>query len=104
MALVDITGYITRNDNQPSEYETNFYQEKYGKYCNFIDQGKLYVCSVNFIIIHKIRTHIFKPINKGNNLEHSRKKGSKPYTENSRPHILKPIKYFPKKKQHSYPF
>ena len=30
MALVNIAGYITRNDNQPSEYETHFYYEKYG--------------------------------------------------------------------------
>ena len=31
MALVYIAGYITRNDNQPSECETHFYYEKYGK-------------------------------------------------------------------------
>ena len=29
-----IAGYITRNDNQPSEYETHFYNEKYGQYPN----------------------------------------------------------------------
>ena len=40
MALVYIAGYITRNDNQPSEYETHFYYEKYGKYTNLIDRGK----------------------------------------------------------------
>ncbi len=31
MALVYIAGYITRNDNQPSECETHFYNENYGK-------------------------------------------------------------------------
>ena len=42
-ALVYIAGYITRNDNQPSECETNFYYEKYGKYSNLTDCGKLKV-------------------------------------------------------------
>ena len=31
MVLVYIAGYITRNDNQPSERETHFYYENYGK-------------------------------------------------------------------------
>ena len=44
MALVYIGEYITRNDNQPSECETHFY-EKYGKYTNITDQGKLKVPS-----------------------------------------------------------
>ena len=34
MALAYIAGYITRNYNQSSEYETHFYYEKYGKYTN----------------------------------------------------------------------
>ena len=59
-------------------------------------------CNVNLNYLHQIRTHIFKPINKGNNLEHSRKKGSKPHTQNSRPHIFKPIKYFPQKNIHTH--
>ena len=43
MALVHIAGYITRNDNQPSECETHFYDEKYEKYTNLTDCGKLKV-------------------------------------------------------------
>ena len=42
MAFVYIAGYITRNDNQPSECET-YYYEKYGKYTNLTDRGKLWV-------------------------------------------------------------
>ena len=45
MALVYIAGYITRNHNQPSECETHFYYEKYGKYPNLTDHGKLKVPS-----------------------------------------------------------
>ena len=45
MALVYIAGYITRNDNHPSECETHFYHEKYGKYINLTDRGKLKVPS-----------------------------------------------------------
>ena len=45
MALVYIAGYITRNDNQPSKCETHFYYEKYGKYTNLTDRGKLKVPS-----------------------------------------------------------
>ena len=45
MALVYIPGCITRNDNQPSECETHFYNEKYGKYTNLTDCGKLRVPS-----------------------------------------------------------
>ena len=37
MVLVYIAGYITRNDNQPSEYETYFYYKKYGRYTNSIN-------------------------------------------------------------------
>ena len=37
MALVYIAGYITRNDNLPSECETHFYYEKY---TNLTDRGK----------------------------------------------------------------
>ena len=40
-----IAGYITRNDNQHSECETHFYYEKYGKYTNLTDHGKLKVPS-----------------------------------------------------------
>ena len=40
MALVYITGYITKNNNQHSKCETHFY-EKYGKYTNLTDRGKL---------------------------------------------------------------
>ena len=40
MALVYIAGYITRNDNQPSEYKSHFYDEKYGKYTNLTDRRK----------------------------------------------------------------
>ena len=45
MALVYIAGYITRNDDQLSEYETHFYYEKYGKYTNLTDRRKLKVPS-----------------------------------------------------------
>ena len=45
MALVCIVGYITRNDNRSSECETHFYYEKYGKYTNLTDHGKLKVPS-----------------------------------------------------------
>ena len=45
MAFVYITGYITRNDNQPSKCETHFYYEKYGKYTNLTDLEKLKVPS-----------------------------------------------------------
>ena len=45
MALVYVAGYITRNDNQPSECETHFHYEKYGKYTNLTDRGKLKVPS-----------------------------------------------------------
>ena len=38
IALVYIAGYITRNDNQPSECETHFYYEKHGKYTNLTDR------------------------------------------------------------------
>ena len=41
MALVYIAGYITRNGNQPSECETHFYYEKYEKYSNLTDHGKI---------------------------------------------------------------
>ena len=37
MAPMYIARYITRNDNQPWEYETHSYYEKYGKYTNSID-------------------------------------------------------------------
>ena len=47
MALLCKTGYITRNDNQASECETHFYYEKYGKYTNSTDHGKLKVSSDN---------------------------------------------------------
>ena len=45
IALVYIAGYITRNDNQPSECEIHFYYEMYGKYTNLTDRGKLKVLS-----------------------------------------------------------
>ena len=45
MALVYIAGYITRKDNQPSEWETHFYHKKYGKYTNLTGHGKLKVPS-----------------------------------------------------------
>ena len=55
MALVYIAGYITRNDNQPSECETHFYYEKYGKYTNLTDRGKLkapsdHTCQWSFFV------------------------------------------------------
>ena len=55
MALVYLAGYITRNDNQPSEYEIHFYYEKYGKYTNLTDRGKLkvpsdYICQWLFFV------------------------------------------------------
>ena len=37
--------YITRNEDKPSECKTHFYYEKYGKYTNIIDHGKLKVPS-----------------------------------------------------------
>ena len=43
--FVYIAGYLTRNDNQFSECETHFYYEKYGKYANLTDHGKLKVPS-----------------------------------------------------------
>ena len=45
MDLVYIAVQMTRNYNQPSEYETHFYYEKYGKYTDSIDRGKLKVSS-----------------------------------------------------------
>ena len=45
MALVNIVGYITRNDNQSNECETPFSYEKYGKYTNLTDRGKVNVPS-----------------------------------------------------------
>ena len=66
MALVYIAGYITRNDNQPSECETHFYYEKYGKYTNLTDHGKLKVPSNHtcqwlffcFILFHTIKEKV----------------------------------------------
>ena len=43
MILVYIAGYITRNDNQSSEWETHFYYEKCGKYTYLTDGEKLKV-------------------------------------------------------------
>ena len=40
MALVCITEYITRSDNQPYEYEICFYYENYGTYTYSVDYGK----------------------------------------------------------------
>lgn len=67
MALVYIPGYITRNDNQPSECETHFYYEKYRKYTKLIDHGKLKVpsdhtCQWLFFLFHPF------PYNKGKGL------------------------------------
>ena len=45
MALMYIAGYITINDNQPSEYGTHYYYDKYRKYINSIDCEKLKVLS-----------------------------------------------------------
>ena len=66
MALVYIAGYITRNDNQPSECENHFYYEKYGKYTKLTDRGKLKVpfdhtCQrlfVWFILFHTIKEKV----------------------------------------------
>ena len=66
MALVYIAGYITRNDNQPSECETHFYFEKYGKYTNLTDCGKQNVPSdhtsqwlfFGFILFHPIKEKV----------------------------------------------
>ena len=66
MALVYIPGYITRNDNQPSECKTHFYYEKYGKYTNLTDCGKPKVPSdhnyqwlfFHFILFHKIKEKV----------------------------------------------
>lgn len=44
MTLVCIAGYVTRNDNQSSECENNFYYEKY-RPIHSIDHGKLKVPS-----------------------------------------------------------
>ena len=43
MALVYIAGYITKSDNQLSQCKTHFYYEKYEKYINLTDRGKLKV-------------------------------------------------------------
>ena len=45
MALVYITVFITRKDNQPRGCETYFYYEKHGKYTNLTDRRKLKVPS-----------------------------------------------------------
>ena len=45
MALLYIAGYITRNDNQTSECENHFYNEKYEKYTNLTDCEKIKVPS-----------------------------------------------------------
>ena len=66
MALVYVAGYITRNDNQPSECETHFYYEKYGKYINLTDHGKLKIPSYHtsqwlffcFILFHTIKEKV----------------------------------------------
>ena len=63
MALVYIAGYITRNDNQPSECEIHFYYEKYEKYTNLTECGKLKVLLTPlangyffcFILFHTIK-------------------------------------------------
>ena len=65
MAFLYIAGYITKNDNQPSECETHFY-EKYGKYTNLTDCGKLKVPSYHtcqwlffcFILFHTIKEKV----------------------------------------------
>ena len=61
-----IAGYITKNDNQPCECETHFYYEKYGKYINLTDCGKLEVTSDHtcqwlffcFILFHSIKEKV----------------------------------------------
>ena len=66
MALVYIAGYISRNDNQRSEFETHFYYEKYGKYTNLTDREKLKVPSdptcqwlfFCFILSHTIKEKV----------------------------------------------
>ena len=45
MVHVFIAGYITWNDNQHIEYEDHFYYEKYEKYTNLTNCGKLNVPS-----------------------------------------------------------
>ena len=68
-----IAGGITRNDNQPSECETHFYYEKYGKYTNLTDRGKLKVPSDHtcqwlffcFILFHTIKEKVcYKSLSK----------------------------------------
>ena len=54
MVLVYIAGYNTRYNNQLSEYETHFYDEKYRKCTNSIDRGKLRVSS-DLILFHAIK-------------------------------------------------
>ena len=66
MALVYKAGYITRNDNQPSERETHFCYKKHGKYTNLTDCGKLKVHSDHtcqwlffcFILFHTIKEKV----------------------------------------------
>ena len=71
MALVYIARYITKKDNQPSECETHFYYEKYGKYTNLTEHGKLKVPSDHtwqwsyfyFILFHTIKEKVcHKPL------------------------------------------
>ena len=67
IALVYIAKYITRNDNQPSECEIHFYYEKYGKYTNLTDHGKLKVLFDHtcqwlffcFILFHTIKEKFY---------------------------------------------
>ena len=66
MALVYIGEYITWNDNQPSECETHFYYENYGKYTNLTKHRKLKVPSDHtrqwlhfcFILFHPIKENL----------------------------------------------
>ena len=59
MALVYFAGYITRNDNQPSECKTHY--EKYGKYTNLTD-CRLATLAKGYFLFHPF------PYNKGKGL------------------------------------
>ena len=67
ITLVYIAGYITSHDNQPSECETHFYYEKYEKYTNLTNCGKLNVPSDHawwwvflfcFILFHTVKEKV----------------------------------------------
>lgn len=65
MTLVYIAGYITKKDNETSEFDTYFY-EKYGDYRKSLERGKLKIPSDHtcqwlffcFILFHTLKENV----------------------------------------------